>query len=209
MLETAPPELASLFPTLAKKLQSQLACFQPLETGANFSSRLRRAREVGGARGRATGCDLRLSCFFALPRRALADDSARAPTSPQPWLAAAAQRTSSSTSRSARRTSACASAVRAFPCAPRTPEKILRLRRAQCWKLRGSEPASQFPRSSQKLGQSLALSFQRLVSKARSLTVWWESKIMSSAPGMCQAYPAYTSGAPEDVSTALHGSGEG
>ena len=47
MLETAPPELASLFPTLAKKLQSQLACFQPLETGANFSSRLRRAREVG------------------------------------------------------------------------------------------------------------------------------------------------------------------
>ena len=32
---------------------------------------------------------------------------------------------------------------------------------------------------------------------------------MSSAPGMCQAYPAYTSGAPEDVSTALHGSGEG
>ena len=32
---------------------------------------------------------------------------------------------------------------------------------------------------------------------------------MSSAPGMCQTYPAYTSGAPEDVSTALHGSGEG
>ena len=32
---------------------------------------------------------------------------------------------------------------------------------------------------------------------------------MSSAPGMCQAYPVYTSGAPEDVSTALHGSGEG
>ena len=32
---------------------------------------------------------------------------------------------------------------------------------------------------------------------------------MSSASGMCQAYPAYTSGAPEDVSTALHGSGEG
>ena len=32
---------------------------------------------------------------------------------------------------------------------------------------------------------------------------------MSSAPGMCQAYPDYTSGAPEDVSTALHGSGEG
>ena len=31
---------------------------------------------------------------------------------------------------------------------------------------------------------------------------------MSSAPGMCQAYPDYTSGAPEDVSTALHGSGE-
>ena len=32
---------------------------------------------------------------------------------------------------------------------------------------------------------------------------------MSSASGMCQAYPVYTSGAPEDVSTALHGSGEG
>ena len=32
---------------------------------------------------------------------------------------------------------------------------------------------------------------------------------MISTPGMCQAYPAYTSGAPEDVSTALHGSGEG
>ena len=32
---------------------------------------------------------------------------------------------------------------------------------------------------------------------------------MSSAPGMCQAYPVYTSDAPEDVSTALHGSGEG
>ena len=32
---------------------------------------------------------------------------------------------------------------------------------------------------------------------------------MSSAPGMCQAYPNYTSDAPEDVSTALHGSGEG
>ena len=32
---------------------------------------------------------------------------------------------------------------------------------------------------------------------------------MSSAPGMCQTYPDYTSGAPEDVSTALHGSGEG
>lgn len=32
---------------------------------------------------------------------------------------------------------------------------------------------------------------------------------MSSAPGMCQTYPAYTSDAPEDVSTALHGSGEG
>ena len=32
---------------------------------------------------------------------------------------------------------------------------------------------------------------------------------MSSAPGMYQTYPAYTSGAPEDVSTALHGSGEG
>ena len=31
---------------------------------------------------------------------------------------------------------------------------------------------------------------------------------MSSASGMCQAYPVYTSGAPEDVSTALHGSGE-
>ena len=31
---------------------------------------------------------------------------------------------------------------------------------------------------------------------------------MSSAPGMCQTYPVYTSGAPEDVSTALHGSGE-
>ena len=31
---------------------------------------------------------------------------------------------------------------------------------------------------------------------------------MSSAPGMCQTYPDYTSGAPEDVSTALHGSGE-
>ena len=39
--------------------------------------------------------------------------------------------------------------------------------------------------------------------------VWRESKIMSSAPGMCQYYPAYTSDAPEDVSTALHGSGEG
>ena len=32
---------------------------------------------------------------------------------------------------------------------------------------------------------------------------------MSSAPGMCQYYPAYTSDAPEDVSTVLHGSGEG
>ena len=32
---------------------------------------------------------------------------------------------------------------------------------------------------------------------------------MSSASGMCQTYPVYTSGAPEDVSTALHGSGEG
>ena len=32
---------------------------------------------------------------------------------------------------------------------------------------------------------------------------------MISTPGMCQAYPVYTSGAPEDVSTALHGSGEG
>ena len=34
---------------------------------------------------------------------------------------------------------------------------------------------------------------------------------MITAPGMsmCQIYPAYTSGAPEDVSTALHGSGEG
>ena len=32
---------------------------------------------------------------------------------------------------------------------------------------------------------------------------------MSSASSMCQTYPAYTSGAPEDVSTALHGSGEG
>ena len=34
---------------------------------------------------------------------------------------------------------------------------------------------------------------------------------MSSAPGMCQAYPVYAPGpgAPEDVSTALHGSGEG
>ena len=32
---------------------------------------------------------------------------------------------------------------------------------------------------------------------------------MSSASGMCQAYPVYTFGAPEDVSTALHGSGEG
>ena len=31
---------------------------------------------------------------------------------------------------------------------------------------------------------------------------------MSSASGMCQAYPVYTSGAPDDVSTALHGSGE-
>ena len=39
--------------------------------------------------------------------------------------------------------------------------------------------------------------------------VWRESKIMSSAPGMCHTYPDYTSGAPEDVSTALHGSGEG
>ena len=32
---------------------------------------------------------------------------------------------------------------------------------------------------------------------------------MSSAPGICQTYPAYTSDAPEDVSTALQGSGEG
>ena len=32
---------------------------------------------------------------------------------------------------------------------------------------------------------------------------------MSSASSMCQAYPAYTSDAPEDVSTALHGSGSG
>ena len=32
---------------------------------------------------------------------------------------------------------------------------------------------------------------------------------MSSASSMCQTYPAYTSDAPEDVSTALHGSGEG
>ena len=36
-----------------------------------------------------------------------------------------------------------------------------------------------------------------------------ENYSMSSAPGMCQTYPDYTSGAPEDVSTALHGSGEG
>ena len=39
--------------------------------------------------------------------------------------------------------------------------------------------------------------------------VWRESKIMISAPGICQTYPIYTSDAPEDVSTALHGSGEG
>ena len=32
---------------------------------------------------------------------------------------------------------------------------------------------------------------------------------MSSASSMCQTYPNYTSDAPEDVSTALHGSGEG
>ena len=32
---------------------------------------------------------------------------------------------------------------------------------------------------------------------------------MSSASSMCQTYPVYTSDAPEDVSTALHGSGEG
>ena len=38
---------------------------------------------------------------------------------------------------------------------------------------------------------------------------WRESKIMSSASSMCQAYPNYTSDAPEDVSTALHGSGDG
>ena len=38
--------------------------------------------------------------------------------------------------------------------------------------------------------------------------VWLESKIMSSAPSMCQTYPVYTSGAQEDVSTALHSSGE-
>ena len=31
---------------------------------------------------------------------------------------------------------------------------------------------------------------------------------MSSASSMCQTYPVYTSDAPEDVSTALHGSGE-
>ena len=31
---------------------------------------------------------------------------------------------------------------------------------------------------------------------------------MSSASSMCQTYPNYTSDAPEDVSTALHGSGE-
>ena len=32
---------------------------------------------------------------------------------------------------------------------------------------------------------------------------------MSSASSMCQTYPVYTSDAPEDVSTALHGSGDG
>ena len=32
---------------------------------------------------------------------------------------------------------------------------------------------------------------------------------MISAPSMCQVYPVYTSGALEDIYTALHGSGEG
>ena len=41
---------------------------------------------------------------------------------------------------------------------------------------------------------------------AKHRRVWRESKIMSSASGTWQAYPVYTSGAQEDVSTAVHGS---
>ena len=46
---------------------------------------------------------------------------------------------------------------------------------------------------------------------AKHRRVWRESKIMSSQllrSGTCQAYPVYTSGAQEDVSTAVHGSQE-